>query len=346
MGCFKQLSIAASTLDQFSPLHSAVYLASTDKILGTMENFVVEFNPTTGAVIRAVKTLSPVLGPMWIGLVNGSPWVSARFDPADGFQVDSMDGHPFKDIFPISTTTLEVSGPGLIFSRGGVFLGSSSESYRGPHYFLGSGTKAFFLYDSGGSQTINYINTTNPIGDQILNEGIGGYWSEQFCTNGTRIYIPDPYNYQVVSFDMTIADFDFCETWGPPFVEADGRFAVATEWVSGTENKVYAVCGSKWLLRINTYFYADGSELYDEYDLDALIIASGVSGVKPMRLRYHSSENKLYIPCQNKDGVIVYDVAGGTAVWKSGFDSPVDVVFTPTKKFAVQSGLVGLKEIT
>ena len=90
----------------------------------------------------------------------------------------------------------------------------------------------------------------------------------------------------------------------------------------------------------------DWTSAYTRWDMEVLITGSGITDIKPMRLRFRPSNGLLYIPCQDKDGIVVFDPVAESAVWKGGFDSPVDVVFTPTKAFAVQTGPIGLKEIT
>lgn len=58
---------------------------------------------------------------------------------------------------------------------------------------------------------------------------------------------------------------------------------------------------------------------------------------------------KVLIPAWKDDTVLVWDSATdlvGNMVVKSGFTAPIDVVYTPTKAFAVQNSPVGLLEIT
>ncbi len=71
----------------------------------------------------------------------------------------------------------------------------------------------------------------------------------------------------------------------------------------------------------------------------------GNDNFRPLHARYNSVDELLYIPGGKSDSVAVLDPADDSLSIVTGFDSPLDVVFTDSKAFAVQSGLVGLKEI-
>lgn len=325
MACFKQLSIAKASVDEFTPLFSAVYVSSTGKILGSMENYIVEFNATTGAMIRAVKAISPMNGPMWLGLINGAPWVSCYLDNTQ--MALTIAENPRRNIFKLDTSTLETIGSGILTLT---FVLPTPKSYCGPRYFLGIGSMLYTAVVVGDYQQTMRVDTTNTL-DFDTGVNNTGYWLEMFCTNGTDIYIPDAGGNQIIWMDgTTMAQTDFSPT---------GTYSpVATEWVSGSINKPYAVCSDKYMLRVDNFPLGSNTV----FDLEAL---SGLSGIKPIRLRYHTGNKNLYIPCQAQDSIIVFDTVAETATVKAGFSSPIDVVFTPTKIFAVQSSLVGLKEV-
>lgn len=325
MGCFKQLSMAKATSDEFTPLFSAVYVASSGKILGTMENYVLEFNATTGALIRAVKAISPMNGPMWIGLINGEPWISCFLDNTQ--MAFTAAENPRRNIFKLDTSTLEATGSGALPMSSLVF---TPKTYYGPRQFFGIGTMLYTGLVIGNFMETVRVDTANTI-DWDVGPNNFGYWVEMFCTNGTDLFFPDPFLNEIIWINGgTMAQTDYSDT--SPYTP------VATEWVSGSVNKPYAVCSDKNMVRVDVF----ASSTNTIFDLEAL---SGLSGIKPLRLRYNSANKNLYIPCQAQDSIIVFDTVAETATVKAGFASPIDVVFTPTKIFAVQSSLVGLKEL-
>lgn len=329
MPCFKTLSINAAASDSFYPLHTAVYVAATDKILGASGNYIVEFNATTGAVIRAVKAIAPMYGPAHICLAGTDPYVAYHSDRSAQSEASPSATHIRNDIFPVDPTTLFI-GTGIgVYNKAWV---ANYGAVVGPRQFLQIGTRIYFLYPVSGEVWIIYMDKTNPA---IFNQQHAntGFWSEQISTDGTYIYIPDPAYPEINRRNTALTYSGYADT--------TGYWPVACEWVPAPISQVHAVCADKWLLRVTSFT----THTAVPTDLEVLI-GSVVTGIKPLRLRYRASDLNVYIPVQNKDGIIVYTPGTGTAVWKSGFESPVDVVFTPTKAFAVQSSIIGLKEIT
>lgn len=77
------------------------------------------------------------------------------------------------------------------------------------------------------------------------------------------------------------------------------------------------------------------------------VIDTGRANARPFNIRYNSVNDRIYVPTWPDDTVVIIDPASDTVESvKTGFDSPWDVVFTPTKKWAVQLATPGLKEIT
>lgn len=311
-----------------TPLTSAVYVASTDKILGASANYIVEFNATTGAYIRAVRAIGPMYGPMWLNLIAGMPYVATFNNRATQDTTFPSIVHARSDIFPINTATLQ-TGTGL-----GVYnhnFDSPHKSMAGPHHFVSIGTKAYFLYPCEDFVRVGYVDLLNGALWSV-NTGTTGFWAEQIDTDGTYIYYCDPNTPRIARRNAALTFNSGINT--------AGRYPVAC---IHTGTNVYAVCGDNYLINTNSWTVATSIDL----EADPIIIAAGITGIKPMRLRYNSADSRIYIPVQNKDGVIVFNPGtGAVTAWKSGFASPVDVVLTPTKKFAVLTSETGLQEIT
>lgn len=76
------------------------------------------------------------------------------------------------------------------------------------------------------------------------------------------------------------------------------------------------------------------------------VIDLGRTDATPVNIRYNNVDFLIYIPCWKDNTVVVLDPVDDSFVVKTGFDSPVDMVFTGSKVFAVQHGSEGLKEVT
>jgi hypothetical protein len=65
------------------------------------------------------------------------------------------------------------------------------------------------------------------------------------------------------------------------------------------------------------------------------------------KVRYNPFDGLLYCPCFAEDKVAVVDPAtmAISGIVRTGFDSPWDVIFTSTKKWVVQAGNLGIKEL-
>lgn len=310
-----------AVVDTDTPIHSAVYVPSTAKIIGTCENYLVRFDGTTGAFETSVKAESPMYGEMHMVLINNLPWVSANAD------MSIMSGsQPRRDVFPVNATTLALGA-----ALGVDVWKTPTDSWPiGPTEMVSAGNILFYNYaTNAGTVSSNVVNVTNTaIRTSNVTDTSVGFWSEHPSTDGTFWYIPNPSLTRLRQRTMTLANVDYCD-----FAT---YFPIASAYASNVA-KPFCVCGTTDLLQVDDI----PTNGFTPFNLGAI-----QAGVKPIRIRYNSVDGLLYIPCQNQDGIIVWNPNTSTGVWKSGFPSAVDVVFTPIKKFAVLSSADGIKEIT
>lgn len=325
MPCTKSLSLTQAVAATVTPLTSAVYVQSTDTILGTSANYIVEFSATTGALIRAVRAIAPMYGPMWLGMIGAAPYLACYNDRSNQ---NALVANTNIDIFPINTTTLE-RGVGLGIQSG--FASSPYASYVGPRQMLNIGTRIYFLYPRGSVVTVSYRELGNPA---IWNQqnGSTGWWSEEMSNDTLYVYYCNPYSPEIARRNTSLA-YD-------SGIDTTGYYPVSCVY---TGADVYAVCGDKYLIKTNNWTAAAAIDL----EADVKMVEAGITGIKPMRLRYNTLDHYLYIPVQNKHGIIVFDTLFDIVVrWIAGCASPVDVVFTASKQFAVQTSQTGLLNIT
>ena len=353
------------------PFDSATYCDVTNKIYASMGPYVVQCNATTGAREAIVKVASPFLGPTRLIYYqpNGLLYLSLMVDPA-GF--DPVGLVAPGDIWPIDPVTLLVAPKVNLSSV--VFPGqltSINGFAAGPRALMVQSIGVGFLYfvwqhapSANSFWQLYGFDPGNPATSGVTDSHASGlFWTEeQFCCDGTFIYFGDP-DAQImgaipINFSGYFGSWFQCDFNQAPLnmaADLNRQRPVACEIAIDGINRAFLVCGNQYLLNpfhTSAWGGPPGDSDFNMYDLsNGAVVTGAIAGIQPFRLRYRKSggDHKIYIPCQNKDCVIVFNPATNTGVVKTGFDSPIDVVFTdtifPGKAFAVQSGPTGLKEI-
>lgn len=322
------------------PCSAATYHSGLHKIFGVYGPQVMRFNADTGQLEARSNV---VTGPCdtTCGIVyhaaSGNLFVSTWNSLANQ---DESAAHPQSDIFPVDPSTLAI-GAGLGFTT--IYDDGGSGNNRWPTgarmlmdfglpdlYFIGC------LGDTNNTTWLGKIDPGSPALESIALDGLN-LWSEQGCTDGTFAYFCKPFNPEIQRDEVAlINNIDTVSL----VAEQDIVMPISIEHAT-VNNKQYVVGGNQWMARIDSW----GPDAYTVLNLDLVN-----AGSEPMRLRYRASDSKLYIPCQTTDGIIIWepgnDGAANTTWWRGGFNSPIDVVFTNAKAFAVQNGPVSLKEIT
>lgn len=326
------------------PLSSAVYVSSNGKIYGMMGPYLLQFDSITGAYEDAVLVTTPAQTHTHVvyhantGLLYVSVWNSQTGANSDGSTPAIV---PERDIFPVDPNTLVV-GTKLGVYAAMAFVSSSYYFPEGPKQMLSSGSILWFDWDvSGAGHQYVRIDPSNPggwtpwilAGDKFSADV--AFAVGQFSTDGTSIFYAHPLGAEVNKFNMAgvMGVTGSCElTVGDTGVV----MPMAVEYCAA-DTFVYAVCGGQWLMKCTSW--TPGG--YTTYNLGAL-----VTNPDPFHIRYCASDGNLYIPCQGANTIIVWNPTLNSGTTKPGFDGPIDVVFAGSKKFAVQSGPSGLKEIT
>lgn len=328
------------------PIHSAIYVPSRNKIFGTMGPHLLQFNAVTGAK----EAITPPIRPGY----NADSWVC--YHAASDTLYFSLwhvmedawyfDYSPLKrTIYPIDPDTLEI-GTGLFLDD--IF---EYEWPSGPRQVIDAGNRylMFFAANGGWNQPISICAVDPSNTPDFINQGDEyGYstwlWMEQMSLGSDGwVYVANPdmgemQRYNPANLVGNYLDYDYC-TIDAYVWDAVRHFSADFASVNST---AYAVAANNILLRVDTWD-SEGGSAYTKIDM-----TPARAGLKPLRLRYRSSDSKLYLPDQGQDGILVWNPATddpGDAVWKGGFDGPIDVVFTGSKAFAVQSGIQPLKEI-
>lgn len=329
------------------PLDDAFYLSSADKIFGTCSNYIIRFNATTGLKEASAKMPSPMYGPMRIGGTATTLYVSAINDwSVNGFPVAGRTCN--KDIFQVDPTTLVASQPFNLSDILFTYFGQVPTSWysQGPTDFriIGDWLYLMYIYEDNYSVERIYVPdiSSNPYPPWPQGH-LGTIPQQMDAYDSTHLYYCDVdwfseqawWQTYTISPPLQVQLFNTSET--PPPVHP-----VGIGWSAGA-GQAFSVTGSETLVQSQFDGVLFGGNPGIGYNLGTV-----QANVRPFRIRVHPSTGKLYIPCQVTDTVIIWNPISNNpadAVLKTGFTSPIDVVFTPTKAFAVQTGLVGLKEI-
>lgn len=330
-------------------LDDACYLASTDKIYGTQANYIIKFNATTGAKESAGKVCVPMHGPMRICGQGSDIYVSSIHD----WSVNSWKPYPVNnhEIWRIDPTTLAVTRPfDLAFKLFG-YEGDRSAFCTGPQDIKAVGDWMFILAQFAGYSGIEHIYIPD------VNSALAPYppWHDGWP------YL-QPQQFDVLDLDhYFMCDVNRFEQIHWYKMHPPAPYYQSSDYLRGncvpntirpisckycpSQDQVYAVTGTEVLLKTTWVGVGDFPPATTNTNLS---LATVKANCRPFRLRVHPTTSFLWIPCQKSDCVIIWDTstddpADATVI--EGFASPVDIVFTGSKVFAVQSGLVSLKEI-
>lgn len=317
------------------PLDEAVYLSSTDKIYGVMSNYILKFNATTGLKETSARVCAPMWGPMRIAGRSTTLYVATQFDMTyTAFGLSSN-----RTIWNVDATTLAVTDAlGINAKR--IAVSGNEPIFSGPNSMFFIGDLLYFQWSNPDGQTdYNYIDVTSP-GTFLINRanGTSSRWCpETWDYDGNsdpvlgRLYNSDPNQQEgeIYRLNLTVGAYN-----GKSKTIPDSPTGVA---YAANVGFPYSVCGNESLYRMDTYTIPGGTSTLHNLG----VIAPNCA---PTRIRYING--LLYLPCQKTDVIIIWNPVTDTGIVKSGFESPIDVIWTGTKLWAVQTSIQSLKEIT
>lgn len=296
-----------------------------------------KLDPSTGALLASFRYSDTSLGNSSVVYESGTDklFVSYWRDPGTGFNTPPT-APAGAGIFRLNPATLAVEtrldpstwdgtpaydyphcGPQFMICRSGVLYGV--EYHKG----LGGGQLMADLFSYNvGTATGNLPNANY--------DGSAGWYGIEI--NATELWVAGNNG----SNDKIIGIVDPTTMLSTGTIDLSGEL-VGQVWglcVNPSNGRAYLATRTGALKRVNQ----DHTILAD--------IALGGTNPTPFCCRYNSVDSLIYVPTYKGNSVVVVNPATDTVVaTKTGFDSPFDVVFTPTKKFAIQHSSVGLKEI-
>lgn len=341
IACQKQYSLTVSpaisgdlTMDQ------AIYHAATNKIFGVRGQWLFRLNATTAAFEAALRFAPNGIGRSCITSVGPSLYIGlmATTDPNPN-AIFPAPTFPQRDVWFVNAAAFTVTGrlgldTKLVFS---FTEGTNSQDYGdGNVNLVTDGVGLFGENDDEGRWSLDtafnagyHRQSTRVAGDSVFDADHGVVW---YAIGA------DP---NIWARDADLTSFNQAFNAGP------SCGAVSGITYCHDFNLVYCVRNTSDLLRVDVSTVFPG---YNNFGFTTL--NTGRVNANPFRLKYvpygagHPFTHKILIPNFNDDTVTVWNPATDTAIaTKTGFTSPFDIVNTPSKSFALQSDVTGIKEI-
>ncbi len=296
------------------------------------------------------------LDKLWVGTMGD--WAAGRTgDPGSGAAPSKTNSGLYRINPATLALELAVYPNDILFGQvtTGTYNMPSAAPYNNPPVLFGTASGFYDLIyvggnlwgcmcsDSAGGELAYMVSfdASNVVGSNYLERVLSTTAFIQ-CTY-------DPVNGRIW-FNQCIDLFFAGNPWATNANWSSNALNIASIPVpSGASGIVYSPAGGGFLYLAEL----TGTALI-KYNLDGSINSSiamgGASlGGQPMRLRYNSLDNLIYIPCPATNAVIAFNPVTDTVshIYTVGLDAPHDIVFAPGgHKIAVQNSSSGLKELT
>jgi hypothetical protein len=335
--CSKSFTIGLGGLDM--GLDAAIYVGSTvDKIFGVRGQWLFQFNSTTGALENSLRFAPNAAGLSSITAIGTKLYISTSMNPNTDFSTYLDPG----DIFVVDATTFTYNGR-LNFDT--VIGGSYRTVGFGPLTTNGTVLQVVLTQAGSGRDTLlKKIISVDPSNLPGFSVGAdtGCFTDISYDSTQSLVWMPDSYDLAIYAFNAVVSNYNY----GAGL--ATGPTGITYNLA---QNKVYAVQGNKTLFVTNAAaaLPLTGSSTLVVTTVDTTRATATPARIKSVNgLAGNPYNGLLLIPCWSDDTVLVWDPATDLVadmVVKTGFTAPFDIVNTPTKSFAVQTGTAGLKEI-
>lgn len=326
-----------------TPLDTAIYSLVEDAIFGVRGQYVYRFNANTGALEETLRfcegicfgeaSILELNGKLYIGVWRGLlPEVSPQFDVN-------------RDIYIVDYNLVGSVSMGLSAAIDAVHSGTlypyvnRPDSWTAGFSNLVTNGVEIVGFSDASAERIFKVDPTNVAGVTFQNANIDRAAMVQMTYDSTHdcVFINNPRSQEFEVMDFTTFDNLTRAEATPTAVTTFGHCYVSTT------TKVYAVRGTQDLVKfnVNESFPLSGVDFTWSHLPGMLPV-----NANPFRIRFNLNDGMIYVPNWGADSVTIIDPATDTSVnTVTGFESPIDMVFTPTKVFAVQNAARGLKEL-
>lgn len=319
----------AESEDLDMPLNSASYDVSRDAIFAVRSGYILRYDGTTGAAQACARYTTVNIGDesyCWYDSGTDSVWANVWRGTQNLNEVSSGRPAAFVQIDPDTLAVTNTFNIAADVSQDG------NQWWTGPRQVVVDGTN---IYCSTVAATVGYnrlfcFDITNiAFGFQASASPFSSArWANYDITNGFLYYCDSSVRRVKEMNKLTLSD-----TGNNTALIVAGRFIYGSCW-SPSNSRIYACTKTRFVHKLEV-----GGAQAD------LAIDTGQASATPHNIRYNSVDGLVYVPLYADDTVAVISPADDSVVIKTGFDSPWDCVFSATKKWALQHGPIGLKEI-
>jgi len=300
------------------PFNNAVYDAGRDVIFAVRGGYIFRCNATTGAIIECSRFTVPDFDDTYVVYAPNVDKLYATY----WHDRQANNDAPVQGYFKINPDTFAVEA--FITTTG-----IDDELASGPFGVEYSAGFVWAIYQNNTAEAFS-LQKLDPTSDTVLSttsvDGPSTRLISQIAVKSSDGSLSMVRRTNVRNYS-TVPALNFSTG-----SLARIGFGLAHDLVNG---QYYVVTATQFVEKCA----ASAAAVFADID-------TGVTDATPRRARWNSIDGKVYIPGWKSDSVIVIDPAAADAVTiQTGFDSPYDMVFTPTKKWAVQHGNVGLKEV-
>jgi hypothetical protein len=329
--CEKQFTLRSEEFDM--PLTEAVYDSATDKIFAVRDQWVFRFNADTGFKEAEARIVNDQMSKSTVSIVNGILYVGLWTALNANYTTGDTPAH--SDIFTVNKSTLVATATGWI----PFYTYASNRAYSGVCRIIpGAATIANRMWGAIGVNA-DGIFVINPlVGVTTLKRS--SYWGFESLSPFSADLTYDSLNDKIWAvYAGGVQVTTFRAGVGNPFQVEDSAANVG--FVTGicfanNVNRAYVVNLTSTIGRMVTF----GSNII------RTDINTGVTGANPLRIKYNPNDGLVYIPNWGADSVSVMNPHNETFQTHTGFTAPIDIVFTPTKKWVIQNYKRGLQELT
>ena len=341
MGCVTSLNLNSSLGD--NGMDNAVFASGASAIIGIRGNRVFRCDPTSGAVLQQAD-LGNFGRNGCVSYDSGTNKVFCAAWDSPGFTArNATFTISNRNIYRINPATLAVEITADIGTQFSIAAGNAMNEYGISAMDSGAGNIYCRWFQTGvggvnrgnvgGTLRFSAANMATQVNE---NEGvIGGYanviYANVTSTGHDNALFPD---------------------------QAGGPQAILSDYVSNTEVLISAAFPQNMLAvgfapTQQHVFLSDIAQKIYIYSIAGALLATAdtlQSAFNGLKIRYNSNDGKIYVAGGNSNFVAQIDptnatptIANGGIVMYSGFDCPVDLVFTGSVRFAVQAGSTPLK---
>lgn len=311
-------------------MDSAVYEASTQKIFGVRGQWLFQFNSVTGALENSLRFMTTVNGFSSITTFGGGLYIGVSWQPTINWQ--NVIYAPDVDIYKVDAASFTVVGR---LNLGGKNTFGTTTEFAGFRYLTNNGAALFGTVQDG--QLFN-VDPTNVPGYTSTN--VQTISDCAYDSHNNVLWVPVPKFPNIYCYDTT---------FGSTCFDTNGNLnTICGICYNSAQNKVYAVDGTFAFYSFSAALAVPGFTNFAVNSFNSGRINSTAFRIKSVNnLPSNPRNGKILMPTWADDSVLVIDPLTDTVTnVLTGFTSPWDIVSTPSKNWAIQTGATALKEIT